>query len=103
MIVRRRRLARTDFSVLLKSGRRVNTQHFSLLYSPNVSGLAVVVSKKVIKTAVGRHKIKRRVQSILNTITASYGYVIFARKGVSTLSFFEIQEELGTLLIHITN
>lgn len=102
MIVRRNRLARIDFSALLKSGRRINTLHFSLLYSPTVSGYAVVVSKKVIKTAVGRHKIKRRVQSILNTVTSSYGYVIFARKGVNTLSFFEIQEELGTLLTHIT-
>ncbi len=102
MIVRRNRLTRTNFSVLLKSGKRITTTYFLLLFSPTVSGYAVVVSKKVIKTAVGRHKTKRQVQSILNTITPSCGYVVFARKGVNTLSFLEIQRELDTLLIHIT-
>ncbi len=101
MIVRRNRLARANFSVLLRSGKRLTTQHFYILYSYSIKGYAVVVSKKVSKTSVGRHKLKRRIQSILNNITPSSGYVIFARNGANTLSFLEIKKELDTLLIHI--
>ncbi|MGK2896594.1 MAG: ribonuclease P protein component [Candidatus Saccharimonadales bacterium] len=48
-----------------KNGKSVRTQHLTLKYSKNphrkLSRYAVVVSKKIIKGAVGRNRIRRRV------------------------------------------
>lgn len=101
MIARRNRLARENFQTLLKVGRRISSKHFSITYSKSIKGCAVVVGKKIIKTSVGRHKIKRRVKYMLNMLEINYGCVIFAKKGASLLSFSDLKEEISTLLDNI--
>ncbi len=101
MIARRNRLAREDFPILLKSGKRAVSEHFSITYSKKTKGCAVVVGKKIIKTSVGRHKIKRRVQYVLNMSEINYSYVIFAKKGANLLSFMDLKKEISTLLDNI--
>jgi len=102
MIARRNRLARADFPTLLKSGKRAFSEHFSIIYSDVVCGYAVIVSKKIIKTAIGRHLIKRRVFSILCANTTPRGCVVFAQKGAQELSFSKIKKEINLLLGDIT-
>ncbi|HEX8947100.1 MAG TPA: ribonuclease P protein component [Candidatus Paceibacterota bacterium] len=101
MSARRRRLARHDFPALLAAGKRVSSEHFSVVYTGNVSGYAVVVSKKVAKTAVRRHLLKRRIRAILEHTDVPNGCAIFARSGADTLSFGALETELQTLLARI--
>ena len=68
MLSKKQRLSRKEFSLIYKNGKRVSTPLFYFIYkkAQERSRYSVVVSKKVSKSAVGRHKIKRRVYSILS-------------------------------------
>ena len=47
-----------------QKGKTIRTPKFSLVFAPNQHGkqrFAVVISKKVIKSAVGRNRVRRRV------------------------------------------
>ena len=47
-----------------QKGKTIRTPKFSLVFAPNQRGkqrFAVVISKKVIKSAVGRNRVRRRV------------------------------------------
>jgi ribonuclease P protein component len=62
MLPKKNRLTRAEVAHVLKMGTRSRTDHF-LIRSCVVLGhehkYAVIVSKKIEKTSVGRHKIKR--------------------------------------------
>ena len=103
----RRALSRSDFSLISgdRSSKRAASTHFSVTYSSQGSGLAVVVSKKVAKSAVERHLIKRRIREAAHAVAnreavvQSYGaLIIYARTGVGARPFAEIQAELTPLL-----
>lgn len=62
-------------------------------------GYVIVISKKIAKTAVKRHKLKRQILSILcKNKPHENAVVIFARRGAEKLSFKEIKKELQTIL-----
>lgn len=54
---------------LYRNGRAARTRHLMLRYTPNKnrvhSRVAVVVSKKVMKSAVGRNRIRRRLFEVI--------------------------------------
>jgi ribonuclease P protein component len=59
---------RRTFVVTLKKGRVVRGQYFNINYSDNNAGrlkAAVVVSKKISKSAVVRNRLRRRLYEIL--------------------------------------
>lgn len=58
----------------------------------------IVVSKKVEKTAVGRHRLKRRISSIIRPFCDTASFSLYARSGSSALSHKEITQELTELL-----
>lgn len=58
----------------------------------------IVVSKKVEKTAVGRHRLKRRIGTIVRPFCEKASFSLYARKGSNTLSYKELTEELTELL-----
>ena len=69
MLAARERLSRERIGELMKAGRPVTAAFFDIRTLPNTSVRgAVVVSKKVAHTSVGRHKMKRRVYSALRAI-----------------------------------
>lgn len=79
----------------------------SLVFAENTKGftrVAVVVSKKVEKTAVGRNRIRRRVYEALrlnmNLIPKKrdYIFVIYA-KDVKDMPFAELEKLLGELVV----
>ncbi|MEK7639169.1 MAG: ribonuclease P protein component [Patescibacteria group bacterium] len=66
MLKKSERVGRKDFSVFFKSGRRFQSPHTTIIYTPHptLAG-SVVVSKKVSNKAVERNKLRRRVYDAL--------------------------------------
>ncbi|MEJ0053717.1 MAG: ribonuclease P protein component [bacterium] len=99
MFPREKRVSREDFPKLLASRTRLFSPHFSATLSETSAGVAAVVSKKVEKTSVGRHRLKRRILGVLasyNTLPA-LGIIVFAKAGAAALSSKELREELREL------
>lgn len=64
------RLSKISFKTLLEKGCAVHSSSFTLRYRqvPHSTKFAVVVSKKVAKTAVERNTLRRRIYPVLRTI-----------------------------------
>ena len=87
-------------------GKTVRGRQASLVFAPNSRGftrVAVVVSKKVEKTAVGRNRIRRRVYEVIRRNfeylpeKTDYVFVIYAPE-VSKMQFIELEKILGGLV-----
>ena len=89
-----------------QKGKTVRKPKMSLVFCENTRGftrMAVVVSKKVDKTAVGRNRIRRRVYEVLRKNLEfipekmDYVFVVFSRD-VMTMPFTELEKTLGELV-----
>lgn len=89
-----------------KHGKTVRTSKMSLVFVPNERGftrVAVVVSKKVNKTAVGRNRIRRRVYEVIRKNfdllpkKTDYIFVIFS-PDVLKMPQNELEKSLGGLV-----
>ena len=98
MFPRRKRLARWVFPTTLKIGKRLSSPHFTAILSKEAKGYAVVVSKKVARLSVTRHRIKRRVLAALRTLPLPPALIIFPKASVSSVSYEDIRAELKNLL-----
>ncbi len=100
MLPRRMRLSRAHFA---PSGpeKRFSSPHFSLSVrlSERQGGCAVIVSKKTARLSVSRHRLKRRVLSVLRPwCSPSRVLIVYARPHSPDLSYEELSRELSTLL-----
>ena len=68
----------------------------------SVRGYAVVIPKKVIKGAVGRHMLKRRVLAALRALSLPESLVVFPKASAEKLSLSEVQTELKQLVSKMT-
>lgn len=91
---------------MYRHGKTVRSQKMSLVFGPNARGftrVAVVVSKKVEKTAVGRNRIRRRVYEALRRNfdlipkQMDYIFVIYSRE-VERMEYGELEKMLGGLV-----
>lgn len=89
-----------------QKGKTIRTPKMSLVYTPNTKGytrLAVVVSKKVNKTAIGRNRIRRRIYEVLRKNfdlipqKTDYVFVVYSRD-ILTMPFSELEKLLGGLV-----
>ena len=89
-----------------RHGKTVRTPRMSLVFAQNTRGftrVAVVVSKKVEKTAVGRNRIRRRIyEAIRLNMDAvpkkmDYIFVVYSKE-VMKMSFRELERVLGKLV-----
>ena len=89
-----------------QKGKTVRRVKASLIFVPNERGftrVAVVVSKKVEKTAVGRNRIRRRVYEVIRRNfeylpkATDYIFVIFS-KDFMTMPYLELEKTLGELV-----
>ena len=89
-----------------QKGKTIRSPKMSLVFVPNERGfmrLAVVVSKKVIKSAVGRNRIRRRVYEALRVNfedippATDYVFVVFS-KDVLDMPFKDLEKILGDLV-----
>ncbi len=80
---------------------RATSPHFAVSYGPAepISGCGVIVAKKVEKSSVKRHLLKRRIREVLKAhASPSEVLIVYARPGAQTLTFDEISHELATLI-----
>ena len=91
---------------MYQHGKTVRRPKMSLVWMPNERGftrVAVVVSKKVLKTAVGRNRIRRRVYEALRVNfdavpkKMDYIFVVYAKE-VKDMPFSELEKVLGELV-----
>jgi len=108
MLSKANRIKKSDFPVLIKIGQNFSSENFSLKFSPQanpnqVSLFSVVIAKKIVKTAVGRNKLKRRVHYALSKklakIKTGYQVIIFIRANLLKTPYSTLEQELLTLLI----
>lgn len=106
MLSRDQRLSRKEFTPVFKLGKRLNTSLFSVIYTKSEtskSKFGVVVSKKITKSAVERHKIRRwvyeSVRAFLKNKT-NYGFsVIFvAQPQIMKYKFKDIEDLVYKIL-----
>lgn len=89
-----------------QKGKTIRKPKMSLVFCENTRGftrMAVVVSKKVNKTAVGRNRIRRRVYEVLRKNIESipkkvdYVFVVFS-PDILTVPNSELEKMLGELV-----
>ena len=89
-----------------KHGKTVRGRQASLVFAVNEKGVtrvAVVVSKKVEKTAVGRNRIRRRVYEIIRKNfeylpkKMDYIFVIYSAE-IRRMEYKELEKMLGKLV-----
>jgi ribonuclease P protein component len=100
---RRERLSRADFPLALKTGRRLNSSNFTAVFSEDIRGYAVVVSKKAARLSVTRHRIKRRVLEALRAFPLPRGLIIFPKASAGSVSYKDTKEEIAELLSKINS
>jgi len=89
-----------------RNGKTVRSQHMSLRYCPNNKRqeyrLAVVVSKKINKSAVARNRMRRRIYEVVReTLVAGQGYdlvVTVFQASLEELPAAELQEQIAGLI-----
>jgi ribonuclease P protein component len=104
MSKRRLHLSRADFTNTTqdKGAKRATSAHFSVTFSRQGVGSAVVVSKKVAKSSVERHLLKRRVREAAAPWNSDvHALIVYARPGAAALPYSEIVSELTSLLQRI--
>jgi len=104
MLPKQYRLARSDFDLVFKKGRRIRGKTFSLVVLPSenkdeTSKIGIVITKKVHKKAVDRNKLKRQVSDIvyhyaLGTLPKGLKAVIMAFPTQKSREYQETKEEI---------
>ena len=98
--------SRGGVKYVYKHGKTVRTPFLSLVYGENRRGftrVAVVVSKKVDKSAVARNRVRRRVYEALRLNfekipkERDYIFVVYSSK-ILKMDFDKLQEALGELV-----
>lgn len=80
---------------------RASSPHFAISYGPSDDrgGAGVVVTKKVEKSSVKRHTLKRRIRAaILPHLTRGQVVIVYARPGSESLPYESIESELRELI-----
>lgn len=89
-----------------RNGKTVRTPKMSLIFADNKKGftrIAVVVSKKVEKSAVGRNRMRRRIYEALRLNMEyipkerDYIFVVFSKE-VLKMPFKDLESLLGKLI-----
>lgn len=98
MFSRRDRLPRAQFPIALKTGKRLSSAHFLVVVSNEVQGHAVVISKKVARLSVDRHRLKRQILAILRMLPLPSSVIVFPKTFEKSIAFDVLKSELTNLL-----
>jgi ribonuclease P protein component len=103
MIGRKKRLNRDAFKKIFSAGTRYHSPVATLIHSEAPTAqIAVVVSKKVVRTAIGRNKLRRRVYN--NMRDTNKGIFIFIMKPqAAKLTYNELTQEIQKLTSKVKN
>lgn len=98
--------SRGGVKYVYQHGKTVRASKISLVFTPNSRGftrVAVVVSKKVMKSAVGRNRIRRRIYEAVRLNfedipkKMDYIFVVYS-KDIMGMPFYELEKMLGKLV-----
>lgn len=98
--------SRGGVKYVYQHGKTVRTANMSLVFADNTRGftrVAVVVSKKVEKTAVGRNRMRRRVYEAIRKNfdlvpkKMDYVFVVYSKE-VMRMPYSKLEEMLGKLV-----
>jgi len=102
MVKKKQKLSRSEFSSLLKKGKRIHGSLYSLMYSfEKDTKLGVVVSKKTARKAVERNKLRRKMFVVLkNELDGLSGVhvAVFTKPVCTTALLSDLQNEMSDLL-----
>ncbi|MGB8815878.1 MAG: ribonuclease P protein component [Minisyncoccia bacterium] len=109
MLAKKYRISSEDIGRTIKNGKSFHADHFYGKFALNNtknSRFAVVSSIKIEKTSVGRHLLKRRISSTIESffkknpksLEIPFDLIIFSKKGAPLLSFFQISIEVSQIL-----
>ncbi len=106
MLPQRYRLSSQDIARIKKTGSRMLTHQFSCKFLPThnkETKMAVIVGKKVAKTAVGRNRIKRKIhaafmQMLQSHPSGSMDLILFVQKDIQETQTSDILRELTLML-----
>ncbi|MFM2423842.1 MAG: Ribonuclease [Candidatus Parcubacteria bacterium] len=107
MITRSARIPRSDFPSLSRSRHHIHGEYHTVVYTPlEVYRGAVVVSKKVAKSAVDRNRLRRRAYATVATLWQTNelptgAYIIYYKPGALKVSRKELAMSLTTTLARI--
>ena len=107
MFKKTERLGRTDFNTFFKSGKRFQSPTLTLVYTPILPlKTAVVVGKKVSKSAVVRNRTRRRLYSTLRRFSDAEHitvgvFIIITKPGAVILSRADLSVECSSLLAQV--
>lgn len=92
-----------EFTEIINKGKSVKSKYYSIYYRQNnASNRYGITIPKKLGVAVRRNKTKRRVKNIIdnnkNAMQNGYDYVIIVKKGILDLTFFDMEEELLSLI-----
>lgn len=98
MLSKKQRIDTKRFNEIITSGRNIGSGAIYFKFLPNeISRFAVVVSKKVAKSAIKRHFIKRRLFKAIKGNFESFpvgDYIVFANKNILDMEYSEINNLL---------
>lgn len=102
MLKRNERLTREQFSVFGRKGKRFHSEYATISYTPNPTfHAAVVVSKKVSKSAVTRNTLRRRVYGLLYQAKQNSGggvFVVVVQPAAREASRVVFRDTIQTLI-----
>jgi ribonuclease P protein component len=106
MLSKKNKILSGEFKKFFKKGVRNNSKNFniSIILKKNNEKpkYAVVVSKKILKTAVLRNKNKRIIYKILRQLYPQFSHIkyafIFIKNDISTIKINELKKELKDIL-----
>ncbi|PCI89707.1 ribonuclease P protein component [Candidatus Kaiserbacteria bacterium] len=101
MLPKKQRANKAEVQAASKGGSTKHSTYFTLRKAVNKDlRVAVVVSKKVSPTAVGRNTLKRRVREVLRSVSfpTNATYIVYVKKNSQTLTPKEIKKEIQGLL-----
>jgi len=89
------------FAAALAGGGRLSSAHFTAVLPREARGYAVVVSKKVARLSVTRHRIKRRALEALRVLALPQSIILFPKSSARDLNYQQTKTELAELLSKI--
>lgn len=100
MVPQENRLNRVAFTDTYANGRRVHMSGLLLVYlAAPAHKMAIVVGKKVAKSAVARNRIRRQLYAILRKIKIPNGHIIVvAKPAARAYSYTRLCAEVATAL-----
>lgn len=106
MLAAKYKITSGEFKQFFNKGSRRSSKHFRITTTSgedvNFSKYAVVISKKVLKTAVSRHENKRKIYKIICQLYPQFlslGFVfIFIQKDIRGVSGDQLEVEIKYLL-----